>query len=108
MQMQLVKHVTFSHAFIITYSMMEKVGNLMKIAQVQAGMQVWLPLVEREDCLPHQPEAPIACKRSFWNSWQEPAQMQPRPNPAFRGCLPHSTGKLQARFSGRGRHLYRT
>lgn len=96
MQMQLVKHVTFSHAFIITYSTMEKVGNLTKIAQVQAGTQVRLPLVERADCLPHsrhsgQPEAPIACKRSFWNSWQEPAQMQPRPNPAFRGCLPHST-----------------
>lgn len=83
MQMQLVKHVTFSHAFIITYSKMEKRGNITEIAQFQAGTQVWLPLVERADCLPHRPEAPIACKRSFWNSWQEPAQRQPRPDPTF-------------------------
>lgn len=58
MQMQLVKHVTFSHAFIITYSKTEKVGNLTEIAQFQAGMQAWLPLVEGADCLPHRPEAP--------------------------------------------------
>ena len=38
MQMQLVKHVTFSHAFIITYSKMEKGGNITEIAQFQGGM----------------------------------------------------------------------
>lgn len=62
MQMQLVEHVTFFHAFIIAHSKKtETVGRPIENTQFHAGMEIWLPLVERVEranSLPRWPEAP--------------------------------------------------
>lgn len=91
MQMQLMKHVTFFCAFILTYSRkMEKVVSLMETTQFQAGMQVRLPLVQRANCPPHRPEAPRSLSMQLLEQPAEHAQMQHPPDPTFSQHLSNS------------------
>lgn len=69
----------------------------MEIALFQAGMEKWLILVERANCLPHRPEAPRSLEMQLL---EEPADMCRDPPHPLQTQLSAGT------FSERGCHLY--